>query len=144
MLIDYLNTFCDGVTLGGSTGVANIGDVVDNGTDGINDLDDLYLVIQVTEAVTSGGAATVKFHLVSDAVATPDTSTRTVHFTTADFAVAALPAGTYAAKVALPKATYERYIGIQQEVTTAALTGGVLYAFLTKTPPTFKAFPGVL
>jgi len=135
-----LDTLCNGVTLGGSTGVANIGDIIDTGGDGINDVD-LYLVILAATAVTSGGSATVKFHLVSDAITTPDTSTRTVHFTTEDFAVAGLPAGTYAARVQIPKGTYERYVGIQQEVGTAALTGGVLHAFLTTDVPTTKSFP---
>lgn len=141
MMQDYLNTLCDGVTLGGSTGVANIGDLIDTGGDGLNDVDHLYLVIQITTAATSGGSATAKFHLVSDATSTVSTTTRTVHHTTAEFAVAALVAGLYVTKVALPKGTYERYVGVQQEVGTAALTGGVLHAFLTPDVPTFKAFP---
>lgn len=143
MILSKRTEFADATALGTSgTGLALVGDVVDTGGDGINDIDSMYLVIQVDTAVTSAGSATVEFQLVSDAqgaIATDGTAT--VHYKSAAIPKATLVAGYTVAQVELPKGQYERYVGILQNVGTAALTAGKVNAFLTMVPVTQKAFP---
>lgn len=136
MILDERNEFADATALSTSgTGRALVGDVIDLGTVSrdIGNGEDLYLVVQVDTAVTSGGAATVSFELASDAQAAIATDgTATVHYASAAIAVATLVAGYTAVAVRLPNGTYERYLGILQNVGTAALTAGKINAFLTK------------
>lgn len=143
MILDDRLEFCDAQALNtGAAGSYLIGDVVDTGGDGLNDVEDLYLVINVDTAVTSAGAATVQFHLCSDAQAAIATdTTATYHWSSPAIPKATLVAGYYVAKVELPKGTYERYIGILQTTGTAALTAGKVNAFLTNDPVTWKSFP---
>jgi hypothetical protein len=146
MILDELNEFCDATALNtGAAGSYLVGDVIDLGSgETINDVDELYLVIQVDTAVTSGGAATVQFSLVSDAQAAIATDgSATVHFATAAIAKATLVAGYEVCKVELPKGgapVYERYLGILQTTGTAALTAGKINAFLTTDARTWKPF----
>lgn len=143
MILDDRNEFADATALStAATGLALVGDVIDLGTDGINDVDDLYLVIQIDTAVTSAGAATVEFQLVSDAqAAIAVDGSASVHYKSAAIGKATLVAGYQVAQVELPKGTYERYLGILQNVGTAALTAGKFNAFLTPVPVTAKSFP---
>ncbi len=142
MILDERNEFADATALStAATGLALVGDVIDLGTDGVNDVDNMYLVVQVDTAVTSGGAATVEFQLASDAqAAIAVDGSATVHFKSAAIAKATLVAGYQVCAIALPKGTYERYLGILQNVGTAALTAGKINAFLTNDPYTWKAF----
>ena len=143
MILDSRNEFAGATALSTSaTGLALVGNVIDLGTDGINDVEDMYLVIQVDTAVTSSGSATVEFQLVSDAqAAIAVDGTATVHTKTAAVAKASLIAGYTVAQIELPKGQYERYLGVLQNVGTAALTAGKINAFLTPTPVTAKSFP---
>lgn len=143
MIFDERTEFCDAQALNtGAAGSYLIGDVVDTGGDGLNDVEGLYLVINVDTAVTSAGSATVQFHLASDAQAAIATDgSATYHWSSPAIPKATLIAGYYAAKVELPKGTYERYIGILQTTGTAALTAGKVNAFLTNDPGSWKAFP---
>lgn len=135
MILDTYNQFADAEELSTSaTGRALVGDVIDLGATSrdIGNGQPLYLVIQVDTAVTSDGSATVSFELASDAQAAIATNgTATVHYATAAIAKASLTAGTLVAAVALPMGTYERYLGVLQNVGTAALTAGKVNAFLT-------------
>lgn len=144
MILDERNEFADAVALGTSgTGRALVGDVIDLGANpaDLGNGDDLYLVIQVDTAVTSGGSATVSFELASDAQAAIATdASATVHFATAAIPKATLVAGYMAAAVKLPMGTYERYLGILQNVGTAALTAGKINAFLTTDVAKWKAY----
>lgn len=137
MYIDKRTQFGAALALStAATGLALIGDVIDLSVArdiGVGDTP-LYLVIQVTTAVTSAGAATVEFQLVSDAqAAIAVDGTASVHYKSAAIAKATLEAGYYAVVVALPQegVAYERYLGILQNVGTAALTAGAINAFLT-------------
>lgn len=143
MMIDDRNEFADATALGTSgTGLQLVGDVIDTGGDGLNDVDGLYLVVQVDTAVTSDGSATVAFSLASDAQAAIATDgSATVHYTSPTIAKATLVAGYQVCAVELPKGTYERYVGILANVGTAALTAGKVNAFLTNDPKSWKAFP---
>ena len=99
----------------------------------------LSLVIQISEDVTSGGAAFVEFILVSDSIgniATDGSATR--HFGTGPIPVASLVRGAEFG-VPLSSGPYELYMGVLVKVTGAALTGGRFNAFLTKIPANWTA-----
>ena len=142
MILDERSEFCDATALNtGGAASYLIGDVMDLGTDGLNDVEELYLVIQVDTSVTSGGAGTYGFALCSDAqAAIAVDGSQTTHFATAQIPKATLVAGYEICKVALPKGTYERYLGIVQTTAVAAATAGKVNAFLTRTPVTQKSF----
>ena len=95
-------------------------------------------------AVTSAGSATVSFQLVSDGTSTlAANGTETLHYASAAIGKADLVAG-YEIVVAVPlegSIAYERYLGVQQNVGTAALTAGKINAFLTFDPKGWKAYP---
>lgn len=144
MIMDKLTTFCDATALNtGAAGTYNIGDVID--LEQVRDIgqgNPLYLVISVAVTATSAGSATGQFRLVSDSVATPDTSTATVHATSAAHAKANMSAGDVLFVIALPMegSVYERYLGIQQVTGVAAFTAGAINAFLTPTPQAWKSY----
>lgn len=108
----------------------------------------IWLVVTVDTAVASAGNATVKFQLVSDGSATPVTSagTQTVHAASGAIAKGKLTAGTVAYQVALPieGEDYERYLGVQFVVGTAALTAGAFSAQLTLTPRKHHHYPDAI
>jgi hypothetical protein len=143
MIMDERTEFCDATALNtGGAGTYLLGDVIDTGGDGLNDVDELYLVIQVDTTATSGGSATGVFSLASDAQAAIATDgSATIHAASRAIPVASLVAGTNILVVELPKGTYERYIGILQTTAVAAFTAGKINAFLTPVKPTWKAFP---
>ncbi len=145
MILDERNEFADAAALSTSgTGRALVGDVIDLGSTAsdIGNGQDLYAVIQVDNAVTSDGAATVSFELASDAQAAIATDgSATVHFATAAIPKATLVEGYLVAAVKLPLGTYERYLGILQNVGTAALTAGKVNAFLTTDVSKWVAMP---
>lgn len=145
MLLDERLEFADATALStAGTGRALVGDVIDLGTArDIGQGEQLYLVIQVTTAVTSAGAATVSFELASDAAAAIATDgSATVHHATSAIGKATLTSGYVATVIALPREgqAYERYLGILQNVGTAALTAGAVNAFLTTDPEGWKAY----
>lgn len=99
----------------------------------------LSLVIQISETVTSGGAAFVEFILASDStgnIATDGSATR--HFGTGPIPIASLVRGEEFG-VPLSSGPYEQYLGVLCRVTGAALTGGRFNAFLTPVPARWTA-----
>lgn len=157
MIIDSLLEFADATALStAGTGLARLGDQIDlgggTGPDGVTTFDPqdygngepMYLVIQVTTAFTTGTTSEVAFVVASDAAAAIATNgSATEHIRTP-----ALDSGTYVAGftlcVPLPVGVdvpYERYLGVLQDVTTAALTGGAVNAFLSRDPIGWKALP---
>lgn len=136
MLTDKLNTLCDATALSTSgTGRAVVGSQIDLSAAqrDIGEGTPVELVVTVHTTCTSGGSATVSFEIVSDstaALATDGTSTE--HIVTQAFPVASLVAGFEIWRGPLPKEgpTYERYLGILQNVGTAALTAGKINAFI--------------
>jgi hypothetical protein len=149
MIIDKRNEFCDATALNtGSAGTYLIGDQIDltvardmgNGSAP-------YLVITVDTLPTSGGSATAKFILASDASASIATDgSASVHFETKAFAISEMAVGTVLAAVKLPMegVAYERYLGILQTTGTAAFTGGKVNAFLTMDVAKWKAYDDAL
>lgn len=140
MILDTLNTLASRVALAtAGTGRQVIADQIDLRlvASNIGAGKPVYIVVQVNNAVTSGGAATVDFEVVSDAtaaLATDGSSTR--HLSTGPLALAALGANRFVLVAALPQTgNYERFLGLVANVGTAALTGGTVSAFLTYDPP---------
>lgn len=142
MILDERLEFGDALDVTGVAGAAAlIGDVVDLGEDGLDVGlgEDIYFVITTdTEIITGGNAGTVIFSLVSDSTANLATSP-TTHFSTGalvtdDAAVndSRLNAGGVICAVKLPVGTYERYLGILEDIDTTTITAGKINAFLTK------------
>lgn len=150
MILDDRLEFADATSVAAAAGTALIGDVVDLGTDGVNDVEDMYVVISVdTEIYTGGSAGTVQFFVVSDSLTTLGggaVASCTLHASTASIAtgatgaVAGLAAGKTLLQVELPKGQYERYLGILCTTGTTTTTSGKINAFLTPTPVTQKSF----
>jgi len=153
VLMDERLEFADALNLNtGAPATFNLGDVIDThgptighnaGQNVKRDLgvhNELYLVIMMQAAGTSGGGATGQFRLVSDDVNPPDLATATIHFQTGAVPVASMGAGAVLAVVPLPSGMYERYVGIQQITAGAAFTGGSINAFLTADPSIWRAY----
>jgi hypothetical protein len=135
MILDKLGEFADATALDtAGTGRVLVGNVIDlSVARDIGNGEPMWLVIQVDTAVLSGGAATVSFELASDAqAAIAVDASETTHFASAAIPKATLVAG-YQIAIPLPgeNPAYERYLGIIQNVGTAALTAGKINAFLT-------------
>jgi len=145
MIMDDRVEFADATSNGApNNSTVNVGDIVD--TTVIRDIgmgQPVYLVVTVDTAVTSGGAATVAFLLVSDSTTTIATDgTATKHLESAAIPVASLVAG-YKMVMALPaeNPAYERYLAFQvKETAGQALTAGKVNAFLTLDPYGWKAY----
>ena len=148
MILDERLELADATALNtGGAGTYNIGDVIDTRAATIdpNVLKDhegaeMYLVVRVTTAATSGGSATLQVRLVSDDTATPNTGTATVHATSPVIPLASLTAGATVLVTKLPSGSYERFIGVQQITGTAAFTGGAVDAFLVSDPAIWRAY----
>lgn len=150
MIMDSRAEFASKTALGtGGTGLQLVGNVMDLvNARGLGQGQPIYLVILVSTAVTSAGAATVAFSLVSDAQAAIATDgSASVHFTSNVFPKASLVAGFVAVAVALPLeggVPYEEFLGILANVGTAALTAGAVSAFLTLDAAAWKAYANAL
>lgn len=150
MILDKRTEFCDSVALNtGAAGTYLLGDQIDLGAPArdIGTGEELYLVVVVSQAATSGGSATAQFTLASDDSASIATNgTASVHFQTAAIPLAQLTAGRVIAAVPLPMegTVYERYLGILQTTGTAAFTGGRVDAFLTHDVARWKAYPDAI
>eukprot|EP00919_Chromeraceae_sp_WS-2016_P011772 GHVR01027481.1.p2 GENE.GHVR01027481.1~~GHVR01027481.1.p2 ORF type:complete len:154 (+),score=24.50 GHVR01027481.1:76-537(+) len=149
MILDERTEFADATSVGTPNNTTvNVGDLIDLTTArDVGNGQPLYMIVQVTTAITSGGSAIVNFQLVSDATTTVAVDdTQTIHFRSDDFAVAGLVAGVTLV-FALPTGTegiadYERYLGFQvRETAGQALTAGNVNAFLTLDPSGWKSYP---
>ena len=151
MILDERLEFADATSVAAAASTALIGDVIDLGTSGVNNVDQMFLVVQTdTEIITGGSAGTIQFFLVSDAaadlasavVANCTTPVASAILITDDAAAnsTALNAGEYIYVGALPRGVYERYLGILCTIGTTTVTAGKINAFLTTTPPSWKAF----
>ena len=133
MILDERVEFANDTTLPTATGTNNIGDVVDLSAGvpvqtatriGADASKQIFVHFTVKTAVTSGGAATVAFQVVTadDAALTTNV---VIHNQTDAIPVASLVAG-YREIVALPQKVGGRYLGIRENVATAALTAGAI------------------
>jgi len=144
-LLDYFLQFADNLAVDAAAGTEYSATTVDLTTAGVNPNGSkkLYLVIEVTAAFTSAGAAVVQFGLTSDAV-TPNTTGHTVHWLSEafDFDDARLGLGQ---RIIVPLPTgspaYERYMGLKIVTSAATTTAGSINAYLSLDPPEWKAYP---
>jgi hypothetical protein len=148
MILDERNEFADALVIPTAIGRGLFGDVIDliTARNVGSPPRPLYLVIQITTAVTSAGAATVSFELSSDAAAAIAVDgTATQHSGSDNFSLAQLVAG-FTVVVPLPGVgpEYERFLGVITNVGVAVLTGGAANAFLTHSPKQWKALPDAL
>lgn len=140
---DVLNEFCDNTTLATpSDSSALHGNVIPFPKDSNfpGNTDDLWFVVEVGTAVTSGGSATVQFELASDSTANLATS-RTTHILSPAIPVASLTAGARVVCQPLPRGTYEKYLGVWVTNATAALLTGTFNAYLTTQPASRQTLP---
>lgn len=141
MILDAQNEFSDGQAVTASAISNNVIDAKGYGpTHNVGGLETLFLVIQADATATAAGAATVTFELISDSVATLDSSP-TVHSSTGAVGKATMAAGTTLAVMPLPFGEYERYIGVRYTVGTGPLTAGAFSAFLTRDPERWTPQP---
>lgn len=152
MLIDNLNTFCNGTSVAGDAGTALLGNVIDLQQAGRNlgVGETMRLLVRVTtEVITGGTAGTILFKLVSDAQeAIAVDGSATVHLTSATLVTddaaansAALNAGGTIFDVELPSGTYERYLGIIATIGTTTVTAGAIDAMLVADSGYQHAYP---
>lgn len=144
MILSEVDEFADALAFStAGTALVLVGDVMDLGAgpNPLYDIDNLYLVINIDTAVTSGGATTVQMTLASDAqAAIAVDGSATVHLVTGAIAKATLVAGYTMMIAQLPKLPlYERFLGILQIANTSAITAGKFNAFLTRDPSNWKA-----
>lgn len=146
MILDSNLEFADALSVGTPNNAALLlGDVIDMTTSGIDvgAGEPIYLVIQVTTTIGSGGAATVSFVLASDAIeAVAINGDETKHWESDVFALATVVAG-FTLVVPLPWASpaYERYLGFQiRENAGQALNAGAVNAFLTRNPRGWQSY----
>ncbi len=141
MILDKTNEFSDSQAV---TATAISTNVIDHNPAAKNALIDIgagepvYFVVQVDQAATAGGAATVTITLESSDAAGLTSST--VHFTTTAFALADMTQGKELVRVRLPSADYKRYLGVRYTVGTGPLTAGQFSAFLVKDAQTKQTY----
>lgn len=144
MILDEKLEFCDALSVAAAAGSALVGDVVDLGAADrrIGTMNPMYLVIQVTTAFTSAGAATVSFELASDDTAAINVSTGSKHARSQVFAYTALTLGKQII-VPLPSGLpdYKQYLGVIVVTAVATTTAGAINAFLTSDAADWKALP---
>lgn len=142
MILDERLEFADAVAVTGTAASTYVlGDylVLDNTTNYFGNADCVYLVINVdTDVAASGGAANVTFKLVSDSVATLDSSP-TTHWSSGAIAKGTLVAGYQVCAIELPRGPYEKYVGVTYTPDTNNTTAGKVNAFLTNDPRAWVA-----
>lgn len=142
-IVDSRLEFCSAVAVTGSTGTNLIGSQIDLGSANLNigNGEPLFLVIAVETAITvSTSTGTHAFKLVSDDSASISTTTSTVHLTSPTY-TGNQAKGKKLFVAALPYGVYERYLGILDVVGTEVSTAGKVDAYLTRFPPSWKAYP---
>lgn len=97
----------------------------------------------ITEAVTSGGSATVNFEIVSAADAALS-SGLVSHAQTGALAYTALTLGARLYLVIPPGSSVKRYVGARYTVATATTTAGKVTAKLVPTAHSFTGHPDVV
>lgn len=151
MILDKNMQFCAGqdFTDTATAGTENCTDVLNLGDDPV-DLGsgrELFLVVIVTTAFTSGGTPAITFQLVSDDTDTlPADGSETPHIVAGPFTKGQLTQGAVPICQALPAEglPYEQYLGMQVKWASAALTAGSISAFLTLDPKKWAALPDAL
>lgn len=104
--------------------------IADNATIDLSAGEPLYVVIEITDTVTSDGSATMNLQLVT---ATNDAlSGSPVNIWETGVEVFGYFAAGKRYIINLPKADYKAYLGLKTTVGTAVITAGSFNAFITK------------
>ena len=144
MIIDYRTMFCDAKNVSGTAATRLEGNQIDlvHPRD-IGNGQPIYLIVVVTTAFASGGAATVNIQLASDnSAAIPTDGSATVHWQTGALNYTALTKGkTFVTALPLEGNAYKRYLGILVVTAAATTTAGAISAFLSPDPVGWKAYP---
>ncbi len=143
MIVDKLAEFGEDFSVASTAGTLLFTNQIDLGAAGrdIGNGQTVFLVLCVTEAVSTGSSPTINFRLRSDDTASTHATTSSAHFETGAIAASALTAGTRLV-FAVPQAgavAYERYLGLQAVVATATTTTGKVSAFLSRDPANWAA-----
>jgi hypothetical protein len=145
-ILDIRSTFASDVSIAAAAGEAIIGDVMPMDTTGMNlgnAMTPVYLVVGITEAVVSAGAATVQFKLYSHSTATVTSGVE--HFASAAIPKADLTVGEIAVAIILPQGDYGAYLGVSAVTAVATTTAGKINAHLTMDAPNgWKAYPDAI
>lgn len=139
MLIDTRTTFAWKENFFGAAATAKVGESVDLSVDSTNMGEGypLYLVVQFSTSMAGGTSAA--FNLVT--ADNDGLSTNAVTLvSSAVIATASATQGTRAVVVAIPKATYKRYLGITV-TRVGTSTAGAIDAFLVQDPSAWQAYP---
>lgn len=144
MIVDKLTEFGEDFSLAAAAGTLLFTNQIDLGAAGQDPGagQQVYLIICITESVSTGSSPTVNFRLRSDDTASTHATTSSGHFETGALAAASLTAGTELV-FALPQsnaAPYERYLGLQAVVAVATTTTGKASAFLSLDPTGWKPY----
>ncbi|MFW6341418.1 MAG: Bbp16 family capsid cement protein [Halothiobacillaceae bacterium] len=129
MEYDTSEVFLDN-ELAGTTVAAHDSDVIDLRAAGGAGRNQPRLLIKVRTSITSGGAATVAFRLLESDNSDGSSGDEVAGTVTGDIGKATLVAGYTVLDIVLPR-TSKRYLVLEQENKTAALTGGAFDAMLT-------------
>jgi hypothetical protein len=139
MIIDDTMTLVDDADFFGAAATANIGDILDIGTDGAfhSNLQG-GLLLQITEAMVGGTSA--QFQLVSDSTDTIATNgDQTIHAVTNVYLVAELTLGKRIF-IPIPQGdTFERYLALQV-TRVGTSTEGEISAFILKDAQMWRAY----
>lgn len=144
MIMDRLNEFCDATSLStAATGRALLGNQIPlTKARDLGNGEPVYAVLTVDTSAGSTGLATVQFEFATDdsaSIAVDGGATE--HVTTPAFPVATLVAGfVWAQALPIEGDAYETFMGVIQNVGTAALNAGKINAFLTKDVGKWKAY----
>lgn len=145
MILDETLTFAEALAVNAAASTALVGDVIDLGSPpgdlGVGQ--PMHLVIDVTTAFASAGAAVVQFVLASDAQAVITTNgTETRHLISDAFAYTELTAGRRII-IRLPSGypNYERYLGLLVITSGATTTAGSISASLVLDAQNWRAYP---
>lgn len=145
MILDKTLTFATATDVSAAAGTALIGDVIDlsatPGDLGVGQA--MHLVIDVTTAFASAGAAVVQFVLASDSTSTiATTGAETRHVLSDAFAYTELTAGQRII-LRLPSGypAYERYLGLLVITSGATTTAGSINAELALDVQNWSALP---
>lgn len=127
MILDKLNLFCDAQE---ETTVATHASTNDVDLVVAGDAEkELYFVVKVNTAFTSGGAATLQVKLITDSDVAFGSAVDV--FDSGAIALATLVQGYNIVTMRLPKNIIERYMRVQLIIGTAVMTAGAIDAYLT-------------
>ena len=126
--VDITNAVATGVKKGTARDVRP--NVTDNATVDFQSGEQLYLVVEITEAVTSAGSASVQFLLTTADNEALSTNPENIWYSGAIGKDDLVVGKRFIAS--LPTADYKRWLGIRVTTGTATTTAGKINAFITK------------